>query len=436
MDYKASDQVLESLREIFEEQVRVSPDLTEVIRSDAMFMLLESLRFLGVASVRVDKGGVPSYDASKGNAPIIIEEQKKRKNSGKLAEILSKVDLINAGKLTLSDAEIFLAETFLQEGKVDEALDTLEILEKTHLSLQVASSIGKVSRIKGAIEFFKGNRDASIKYLTDAVRQGESSDDIDCVASSLLGLGNVYGSMGNYEEAFQKYERAYLLFKEKDNLQGMARIKINQSYTYSKMGQLLKSTEANQEAIELCERIKDISLLQSAYLNRSALLLVLGRHKDAFETTMSSYYLSLETGNKRIFHLSRLSILAIDISARRPNLEYQFLKEAIDYFEDLSSEIDLAYCYDILTQYYVANSMHHETRSALRNLLEKLTKIQDFVGLEAAGIKVLRTMVIYQTDKQLIKETNQNIINNLKNTRLINEYKEYISQFLSRDYQT
>jgi tetratricopeptide (TPR) repeat protein len=436
MDYKASDQVLESLREIFEEQVRASPDLTETIKPDAMFLLLESLRFLGIASVRVEKGGIPRYETSKGSAPIIIEEQKKRKNSGKLAEILTKVDLINTGKMNLSDAEIFLAETFLQEGKVDEALDTLEILEKTRLSDQVSSSIGKISRIKGAIEFFKGDHDASIKFLEDAVRQGEVTDDIDCVASSFLGLGNVYGSMGNYEEAFQKYERAYLLFKERDNLQGMARIKINQSYTYSKMGQLLRSTEANQEAIELCERVKDIPLLQAAYLNRSALLLVLGRHRDAYETTMSSYYLSLETGNKRIFHLARLSMLAIDISARKTNLDYQFLKEAIDYFEDISSEIDLAYCYDIMAQYYVANIMYEETRFAIKNVIDMYSKIQDFVGLEAAGIKILRVMLIYQSDRLLIKEANKSFTKSLEQTQLIKDYKEYIKQFLTKDYQT
>jgi tetratricopeptide (TPR) repeat protein len=430
MDYKASDQVLESLREIFEEQVRASPDLTETIKPDAMFLLLESLRFLGIASVRVEKGGIPRYEVNKGSAPVIIDEQKKRKNSGKLAEILTKVDLINTGKLTLSDAEIFLAETFLQEGKVDEALDTLEILEKTQLSNQVFANIGKISRIKGAIEFFKGDHEASIKFLEDAVRQSEITDDIECVASSLLGLGNVYGSMGNYEEAFQKYERAFLLFKERDNLQGMARIKINQSYTYSKMGQLLRSTEANQEAIELCERVRDIPLLQYAYLNRSALLLVLGRYKDAFETTMSSYYLSLETGNKRIYHLARLSMLSIDISGRKQKLEFQFLKEAIDYFTDISSEIDLAYCQDIMTQYYIANSMYQEITFSLNAMLEMYSKIQDFVGLEAAGIQILRIMIIYKTDSSLIKETNKRITKALENTRLIKEYKEYIKQFL------
>jgi tetratricopeptide (TPR) repeat protein len=242
--------------------------------------------------------------------------------------------------------------------------------------------------------------------------------------------------MGNYEEAFQKYERAYLLFKERDNLQGMARIKINQSYTYSKMGQLLRSTEANQEAIELCERVKDIPLLQAAYLNRSALLLVLGRHRDAYETTMSSYYLSLETGNKRIFHLARLSMLAIDISARKPNLEYQFLKEAIEYFEDISSEIDLAYCHDILTQYYIANALYEETRFSLRNVLDAFTKTKDYVGLEAAGITILRTMVVYGSDSSLIKETNKILTKSLEHTQLIKDYKEYVKQFLTKDYQT
>ena len=68
--------------------------------------------------------------------------------------------------------------------------------------------------------------------------------------------------------------------------------------------------------------------------------------------------------------------------------------------------------------------------------IDLYSKILDYVGLEAAGITILRTMVTYKTDKSLIKETNEGISNSLQNTRLLSEYKEYIKQFLDKNYQT
>ncbi len=433
MDYKASDDLLESLRDLFHQQIKMSPELTETIRPEVMFMLLETMRYLGMATVVIEKDGTIRYDAAKGNAPIIIEEQKRRKDEGKIAEILHKIDLVNTKKLAVSDVETYLAENFLQDGKLDEALDTLDLLEKTQLSDDLGKNVGRISRIKGAIAFFRGDYDSSLEHFNHAVQMGELTDDLECVAFSLVGLGNLYGSKGEYEEAFQKYERAFLLFKETENLYGMAKVKINLSYTYSRMGQLENSSEASREAIELCQRINDVPLLQLAYLNRSALLMVLGLHQDAYETIMNSYYLSIETGNKRIFHLSRLSMLSLDIATRKVKLEYQFLKDATDYFNYLNSELDTAYCQEVTTEYYIANGLYEETKLSTDLLIDLYAQVGDDAGFVAAAIKIIRCMVIYQSDNSLITLTHKKVLTALENKKLINEYKGFVNKFLPKN---
>ena len=435
MDYKASEFLMESMKDLFADRIKLSPELTETIKPETMFLLLEALRLIGIASVTISHDGSLKYSESKDMAPLIIEDQKRKRNQGKVGEFLHVLDLVGDGKMDLADAESFLAETFLQQGKIDEAMDTIDIIEKTPISNIVPKNIGRIFRIKGALSFYKGDYEGSINYLNKAVEKCELSDDIDCVAFSLLGLGNVYSAKGDYEEAFQKYERSFILFKEKEFLQGMAKIKINLSYTYSKMGLLQKSTEANKEALILSQRLNDPFLLEECYLNRSALLLVLGMHEDAYESVMSSYLLSLETMNKRVFHLSRLLILSIDIAFQRRNLTYHFIEEAIEYFSETENQIELAFCNEVVSEYYIANGMNGETKSLANITINRYAEFKDLAGVVSAGTKLLRTMVIYKTTPEIIKETYKNITNMLKNTKLNQMFKKYTSEFLTKNYQ-
>ena len=435
MDYKASEFLMESMKDLFADRIKLSPELTETIKPETMFLLLEALRLIGIASVTISHDGSLKYSESKDMAPLIIEDQKRKRNQGKVGEFLHVLDLVGDGKMDLADAESFLAETFLQQGKIDEAMDTIDIIEKTPISNIVPKNVGRIFRIKGALSFYKGDYEGSINYLNKAVEKCELSDDIDCVAFSLLGLGNVYSAKGDYEEAFQKYERSFILFKEKEFLQGMAKIKINLSYTYSKMGLLQKSTEANKEALILSQRLKDPFLLEECYLNRSALLLVLGMHEDAYESVMSSYLLSLETMNKRVFHLSRLLILSIDIAFQRRNLTYHFIEEAIEYFSETENQIELAFCNEVVSEYYIANGMNGETKSLANITINRYAEFKDLAGVVSAGTKLLRTMVIYKATPEIIKETYKNITNMLKNTKLNQMFKKYTSEFLTKNYQ-
>ena len=436
MEYHVAEELEEYLRDLFKEQITIGPELTETVKPDVIIVLLETMRFLGIAKVEVQKDGTLDYSALKGNAPIIIEEKKKRKESGKVFELLQLLDKVNEGTMMLSEVEIFVAETFLDEGKIDDVMDTLEILDKTPISNEVPSNAGRLSRIRGAISYFQADFEASARYFNDGAQKCELADDMQGVALNLLGYGNTKAVTGNFDQAFTTYDRAYVLFREKNDLKGMAKIKVNQAYFYSKMGHLKDSNQAHEEAIHLLLRLDDKADLQLAYSNRSAVLLTLGQHKEAYETTMGAYYLSTETSNNRMFHIARLTMVHIDISAMKSKLDFPFITEALAYFRDIGSEVDLSFAYEVLVEYYIANVMYNEFSVAFSQMLAQYVQNKDSVGLVAAGIKLMRVMVIYQTSKELMKKAYASIKESLGDKKLIEEFDRYVLEFWPKSYQS
>jgi len=159
-------------------------------------------------------------------------------------------------------------------------------------------------------------------------------------------------------------------------------------------------------------------------------------HEEAFETVMSAYLISLETMNKRVFHLSRLLIFSIDVASQRKNLTYHFVEEAIEYFTQTDNEVDLSFCNEMVCEYYIANQMYQETRSIIAITINKYDTLNDLASVVSAGTKLLRTMVIYRTPPEVIKETYKIIKLHLNNTKLYQMFKKYTSEFLTKNYQT
>ena len=85
MDYKASEFLMESMKDLFADRIKLSPELTETIKPETMFLLLEALRLIGIASVTISHDGSLKYTESKDMAPLIIEDQKRKRNQGKEA---------------------------------------------------------------------------------------------------------------------------------------------------------------------------------------------------------------------------------------------------------------------------------------------------------------------------------------------------------------
>ena len=128
-------------------------------------------------------------------------------------------------------------------------------------------------------------------------------------------------------------------------------------------------------------------------------------------------------------------ILSIDIAFKRRNLTYHFVEEAVAYFTETENEVDLAFCNELITEYYIANGMQEETRSMANITLNTYDSLSDLASLVSASTKLLRIMIIYKTPQEIIKETYKKATTHLKNTKLFQMFKKYTSEFLTKNYQ-
>jgi len=423
--FKAQKNLLDFARELFDGKFTV--DNAGLSEEDLFSILLEVMRFLNIATISFSKDGTVNYELAKDHAPVILG------NIGKNGEesfrnVIERVDLVIQKKIELYDFETFMAETYVDEGRIEEASDTIKILNKNLVKPDRPTS-GRIYRVMGTVDFFLGNIDLAKAEFERSMELCDEENDNECVGSALLGIGNILSVQADNNSAAQYYDRAFSSFMEVGNKKGMAKSKINLSYAFARMGNIWDSNVANVESLNLLLKIRDKNLLQSSYLNRSSMLIAHGEYREASESIMNAYYVCMETGNKRIFHLTRLAMTDIEISRQRNPVKSYIIK-ALHYFKKISSLIDIAHCYATLAEYHISDrrtkdAVHYIKKSVLYSL-----KIHDLASIVSAGIKILRVSVIYKIDKEVILDIHGFLLENITDKRFSKMYYDIVKQFL------
>jgi len=423
--FKAQKNLLDFARELFDGKFTV--DNAGLSEEDLFSILLEVMRFLNIATISFSKDGTVNYELAKDHAPVILG------NIGKNGEesfrnVIERVDLVIQKKIELYDFETFMAETYVDEGRIEEASDTIKILNKNLVKPDRPTS-GRIYRVMGTVDFFLGNIDLAKAEFEKSLDLCNMDNDNDCVGSAYLGLGNVNAILGKDNLSTDLYDKAFVSFREVGNRKGMAKSKINLSYAFARIGNIWDSNVATAESLDILLKMNDKNLLQSVYLNRSSMLIAHGEYREATESIMNAYYICTETGNRRIFHLARLAMTDIEISRQR-NPVKSYIIRALHYFKKISSLVDIAHCYATLAEYHISDrrtkdAVHYIKKSVLYSL-----KIHDLASIVSAGIKILRVSVIYKIDGKVISDINRFLLDNITDKKFSKMYIDIVKQFL------
>jgi len=107
------------------------------------------------------------------------------------------------------DSAISLAKTKL-------SFDKLKALEST------TEGEGNIYNLIGAAYYLKGNSSLSLKNYHKALKSFEAVKDSIGIANTSQNIGAIYEKIDDSEEAFKKYIKSYNMFKDLENLQGIA----------------------------------------------------------------------------------------------------------------------------------------------------------------------------------------------------------------------
>lgn len=429
MALRISRELIDSLKELFHENENLFLTDSEQTQADAMVMLLEIMRYLGLAKVSIESDGTVSYEPVREHAPLVVDVQGDNSGKPSMGDLMEKVNQAISGKMDMFDFETYIAENFLDQGRIEETLETIELMEKVYKHSSDSKALGRFERLKGAIHFFRGELGKAKKLFEKAESLCLDKGDTEGVGLANLGIGNILGSLNEVKEAEVAYDKAYVCFREVESTKGMAKVKGNLSYLYSRNGMIRESTTVGYEAIRMLVKLNDKNNLQNLYLNRAVMLASHGNYRDAFENTMDAYYISLETGNDRVFHLSRLQMAEIDIALRKKNVNKQNIDNSVAFFKGMNYSNDLGFAYGVLSLYYIGIS---EEKLAIHNMemcIKTYDKIKDYMGMVAIGIRLMRMMVIHKTPLPLLRKVNSQIKKTLLEDQWITMYDDYVSIF-------
>ena len=325
--------------------------------------------------------------------------------NGKILNLIKKyLENYLKNEKGLPDETMVLADYFLKSGNYTRALDMAANLIDLGNKQADSRILGRAHYIYGTINLYKMDLDFAKNHYEKATYYSENIDDIENVAKTHLGIGSFYGYKGEMEKALQYFEKASLLFRERNDLSGMNQVKINEAFTLAKMGNIKEFFTLNHQAIEYFISISDNYHLQTCYQNESAVLLSLGEYNAAIDAVVEAHDLAKKTGNERIQHLSGLSISLIYIYTKRPGDAYEYIERAFYYFRRNFDTNGLASCYESFMSYDVATKNLESADKNLEKLKQNfLVKKQYSLIVESLLIYV-RVMNIYEYPKLTISK--------------------------------
>ena len=391
--------------------------------------MLETMRFLGITVLEFGSDDSIRYSFSRGFAPLLVSskeiptaEQGFRKVAEQLESLLKK-------KITLLEFEIQLAEQFLDLARAEETLQTLDIIELMDPSFDTEKLESMRARSNGIKEFLAGNLEEARVHFEKALEIGTEVDDMECVAASCLGLGNVHATLGEIEKANSYHERAYISYNEIGNIKGMGRSKNNLAYTSVRLGLFKEAIYTWKEAIELLTKAGDTRTLNLAHLNMGALMTTYGYYRDGMESAMNAYQIALETGNDRIFHLARVLMTTIDIYSRKRPPVKRYIVEALNFMKSSGNRLNIPTCYEALALYHIYSGNTELMFRALKKSLDGYKTNSDTHSLISAGITFMRTSIIYKLPTKSMLRANEMVRERILNEKNWERYRGIVSQF-------
>lgn len=432
MSLRISRELLDTLKELSEENQNLFRK-SSGSENDIMVLLLEILRYLGLARVSLEKDGTMNYEPTREHAPLVLSDESHEMTNPDMGDFLQKVDLVVSEKMDMFDFETYLAETFFDQGRLEETIVTVEMLERVYMKNTSSRMLGRFERLVGAIHFLKGQVKEAKAHFERSRTLCEDIGDTEGLALAYLALANLEGNKNSVQEAELLYDRAYVLFREVESEKGMAKVKVNLSYLYSRNGMLKESTRLAFESIQILTRLRDINTLQFAFLNRAVLLASHGDYRETFENVNNAYYMSQQTSNSRVLHLSSLQEIEMDLITKRRKTSVEAIQRSINFFKENELIQDLSFAYCVLTEYYITKAESQKVIESAQLMMDTCLSVEDYASLVAGGARVMRAAIIFMLDDDTIKSIHTMIRKGLREQKFNKMYMGLVTPFYPYD---
>ncbi len=218
-------------------------------------------------------------------------------------------------------------------------LDTALVL--TTMALNLARETGELYYIAwaenthGLYNFYKGNFQASIDYLTRSLKKNQELGKQKQIANNYLNLGLVYERMGSQSLALDHYLKALRIREELKDSVGIA-------WCYNNIGAI--HFNMRNYDLSLINYVKALKMFEKVHFNDGI---------GWVNNNIGSVYLARGVPDSSIFHFER----------------------GLDIYRDLGRKANIAECYNFLADAYLAKREFGKAEEFIRSSLELATEV-------------------------------------------------------------
>ncbi|MBU4227289.1 tetratricopeptide repeat protein, partial [bacterium] len=259
--------------------------------------------------------------------------------------------------------------------------DSIKILGSMELEKEQLTQLSEIYNKLAFSQSVVGERKEAEVNLNKALECCRKTKDKDNESLLLMGLGNLYGDMGQWDKAIEYFKGSLLISEEINNLRRKARTIKSIGLAYLFKGDTGRGYKYLKDSLKICEEIKDEVLYAMVLNNMGIYYDMVGEWKNAVK-----YY------KKSLFIYKKLNNL-IQISNTMGNIgfAYSYLnkpKIAIYHFKEsiiLSEKIGDIYNKGInlihLGEEYLKKDNFSKTKYYVIQAEEIFKKLEDKLGL-------------------------------------------------------
>lgn len=399
----------------------------DISRENVTLMFAEIFRYLGHADLKIN-GDTLVYTSSKEHPPLVVDDSGYKAGKQLIESFLIKIERVVSGEISIIEYESFIGNNMVEEDRLEDLNITLQLIKRLKKGLGPdRKAEGKVEWLNGTYLFFEGKISEARRHFLYSLRAYLRDDNMEGVGDAYLALANVEGNSNNVEKALAFYDKAYSAYREINSEKGMAKVNANVSQLYARNGMLWKANWYLRLASRTFELMHDKNYLRKIFINKAALMISHGKYKDAFEHADYASYASLEVGSDRLYYLSNLSMVEIEIARRRYKSNRSRVEEAINYFKKNHLIDDLAFSYGVLAMYHLSKREEPMAFNIIKKMIDTYIAAADIASLVAMAIRLMRMMVIYKNDDKFMKKCHDLFVSTLSK---YNQDENYISSVL------
>lgn len=268
-----------------------------------------------------------------------------------------------------------IASVYAAHGALDQAHD--QFLQALQIDPKYVDALLAVGRV----EIDRGNPQAALGYLNDALTLTVQLGQQQAKASILQMIGTAYRNMNKLDDALQNLQQAYTIEQQIGDKKGMTWSLSQIAEAHNSQGKPDQAEKEYRDVLKLDQQIGDQSGTAFTLLDLGNVVGGQGRYQEAIDLTKQAQQIFVQIGNENMEGLALNNIGTFYLSEGDSNDSLTYLQQALQVRQKLKVSDDIGQTMSGMGDTYRALGQYDKALDSYLHALELLQNAGDKFGV-------------------------------------------------------